>query len=377
MARLTAALIVRDEEALLPACLASLEGVADEIVVLDTGSRDRSAELARAAGARVHHHTWQDDFAAARNAALEAAAGDWILYIDADERVVGGRPATLAAQLRDPRNIGLTVLFSPAADYTPYLEHRLFRRHDEIRFTGSIHETHLPSLEALAKRRGLRIAHSELQLRHVGYDGEMERKHRRNLPLLEARLDEDPEHVYSWWHLGHTLLGLGHQAEAIAAWRRGLQASRDGGKQDGAAAMPYLALLQHEQPLEESLLEEALARFPDLPQLRWLRARMRIDQGSPELAVHDLIALSAVDPSRPVAADIAVNSELFEVLAPRSLAHIYLRLNRYGEAAVLFRRLERTPRVDEAERQELGVKARFAELRATDGKSVSNRLSED
>src|SRR5438552_2548557 len=84
---LTAAMIARDEERHLPACLASLADVVDEVVLVDTGSVDRTVEIARAHGATVLHHSWSDDFSAPRNLGLDNARGRWILYIDADERL--------------------------------------------------------------------------------------------------------------------------------------------------------------------------------------------------------------------------------------------------------------------------------------------------
>jgi glycosyltransferase involved in cell wall biosynthesis len=92
---LTLCLIARDEEALLPACLASVRGVVDQIIVADTGSTDRTAALALQAGAEVIDHPWQSDFSAARNAALSAATGDWILVLDADERLSAGSGAVI------------------------------------------------------------------------------------------------------------------------------------------------------------------------------------------------------------------------------------------------------------------------------------------
>ena len=77
-------MIVRDEEQHLPACLESIHNFVDEIVVVDTGSQDRSKDIARNYGARLFDFAWRDDFAAARNVALEQSRGAWILYIDAD-----------------------------------------------------------------------------------------------------------------------------------------------------------------------------------------------------------------------------------------------------------------------------------------------------
>ena len=80
-------MIVKDEADHLARCLRSAKPVVDDIVVVDTGSKDRSADIARAFGARVFEYAWQDDFAAARNVSISAAAGDWIFVLDADEVV--------------------------------------------------------------------------------------------------------------------------------------------------------------------------------------------------------------------------------------------------------------------------------------------------
>ncbi len=84
---LTASMIVRNEETVLEGCLASIQSLVDEVVIVDTGSTDRSKSIAQAFGARVFDFEWCDDFAAARNEALRWASGEWILYIDADERM--------------------------------------------------------------------------------------------------------------------------------------------------------------------------------------------------------------------------------------------------------------------------------------------------
>ena len=87
---LSAALIVRNEERFLVGCLDSLEGFVDEVVLVDTGSTDATPRIAADRGITVHTFPWADDFSAARNRALDLARGEWILYIDADERIRAG-----------------------------------------------------------------------------------------------------------------------------------------------------------------------------------------------------------------------------------------------------------------------------------------------
>ncbi|HEX5927950.1 MAG TPA: glycosyltransferase family 2 protein [Solirubrobacterales bacterium] len=146
---ISACVIARDEEERLPACLESL-GFCDEVVVVDSGSRDRTREIAAAAGARVVENPWPG-FGAQRNVALDHATGDWVLEIDADERVSPELGAEVRAFLADPpdgvrmtaipmRDLFLGAAMGPASRYPRY-RHRLFRRgafrHDESR---TVHE---------------------------------------------------------------------------------------------------------------------------------------------------------------------------------------------------------------------------------------------
>ena len=146
---LTACVIARDEEQRLPACLESL-AFCDEIVVVDSGSRDRTREIALEAGAQLVENPWPG-FATQRNVALDHASCDWVLEIDADERVSPELADDIRALLADPpRQVRMTAIpmrdvflggeLGPASRYPRY-RHRLFRRgafrHDESR---AVHE---------------------------------------------------------------------------------------------------------------------------------------------------------------------------------------------------------------------------------------------
>lgn len=236
---LSAALIVRDEERFLEGCLRSLGDRVDEIVVVDTGSIDRSRDIAGDLGARVLDFRWADDFAAARNAAVDASRGEWILYIDADERLVEFDRVDVEP-LAACNHVCYTVLFRPQAGFTRYREHRLFRNRPELRFRGVIHESLIPALDELVARERLQVGASPVAIDHHGYDGGIGHKHPRNLPLLRARVAQNPAHVYSWAHLGATLLGLGDAEGAERAWRRGVAIVRSRASATAADDLPYL-----------------------------------------------------------------------------------------------------------------------------------------
>jgi tetratricopeptide (TPR) repeat protein len=333
---LSAALIVRDEQAVLADCLGSIRDVVDEIVVVDTGSSDATPGIARELGARLFHHPWRDDFSLARNEALARARGRFILYIDADERLGPTSRAEVAALLADERAVAHTVLFRPQRGYTCYREHRIFRNDPRIRFHGVIHETMLPGIRAVAAGDGLRIVPSPLRIEHVGYEGDQERKHRRNLPLLRARLAEDPGHVFSWHHLGRALLALGDPAGAVDAWRRGIDVVRGGSAPSPADGLLYGSLLRHELDTggpTPGLLEEALSRFPGNHLLAWLRGRRLMADGRPDEAAPVFRRLAAIDGEALVDEQVAYDARIFGPWSLDALGLCCFRLGRFAESA--------------------------------------------
>ena len=107
--RLSVCMIVKNEERFLGQCLASVKDIADELIVIDTGSTDRTIEIAREHGAQVGHFEWCNDFAAARNVSIAPATGDWILFLDADEELSPAEKQNLPALL-DSDNVALIRL---------------------------------------------------------------------------------------------------------------------------------------------------------------------------------------------------------------------------------------------------------------------------
>jgi tetratricopeptide (TPR) repeat protein len=342
-AQLSAALIVRDEERFLEGCLRSLHGRVDEIVVVDTGSADRSRDIARDLGARVLDHHWTGDFAAARNAAVDAARGGWILYIDADERVAEFDADAVARLLADPGHACYTVLFRPATGYTRYREYRLFRNHPALRFRGVIHESILPALDELRRRTGLATGESPVALDHLGYDGGLAHKHARNLPLLRARLAADPDHVYSRDHLGTTLLGLGDEAGAEAAWRHAIAVVRASPTASPAESLPYFHLaefLLDRKRDAASLLDEGCRRFPENHSLAWLRARCLIEAGDFAGAMPLFARLAAIDADALAGGQLAFDASIFGAQAHAALGLCAFRLGCFADSAAHYARAE-------------------------------------
>jgi GT2 family glycosyltransferase/tetratricopeptide (TPR) repeat protein len=206
-------LIVRDEERLLPFCLASASRAVDEIVVVDTGSVDRSVAIAHAFGARVIEAPWDGSFARARNAGLEQVRSDWVLYLDADERLLDGPEkirALLGRTWREGFFLEVRNLTGErgcgTASVHPAL--RLFRNRPQYRFEGRVHEqvtrrmpTYLPQRFELA---GVGVLHHGYLAERVAERG----KSVRNLALLTREAHEAPS-PYVAFNLGSEYQRLG------------------------------------------------------------------------------------------------------------------------------------------------------------------------
>ena len=313
--RLTAALIVRDEEEHLTACLEGLSGIADEIVVVDTGSVDNSRDIAAQHGARVVNDPWRDDFAHARNIAIDAASGDWILYIDADERVK--LTGSLDPVLTDSRAVAASVRFQASSRLTPYREHRLFRNRTDIRFRGLIHETVMPDIRGLVKQGGLAIIEAPLTIRHLGYDRDLTHKHRRDRPMLLKAVEADPERIYLWHALGACELGLNRAGAAEAAWRRGLEVLRPRTAEPGDALIYSDLLSLHfsdiGHPIGDAgeLVDEANKNHQDDPLILWWTAQHFSGQGRFADARGRLVRLLEFGPDGPARGELGYDRALF------------------------------------------------------------------
>lgn len=364
----SATLIVRDEAAVIDACLASLVGVVDEIVVVDTGSRDDTVERARRYPVSLHSFAWADDFSAARNFAIAQASGDWILYIDADERLELPAPDVWARAIGDDGKLGWRVRLYPRVGWTAYAELRLFRNDPRIRFRGVIHEGVHAAIAEVRKTDPRDIGLCEIALRHVGYEGSQQHKVPRNLGLLRAYLADHPDRSYCWWHLGETLLLAGDEDEAIAAWRRGLVAARTEFAVDPeqSCSLPFVALIEalrrRGEPVED-ILDEALRLFPDNLALQWNKAKLAIERDDEAAARPALERLVVIDPDTFFDPLNSYDKSLFTHLAPEALALCHFRAGRFDEAATWYRRAA----LAAPDPQACLLKARLAEAKAIDG----------
>jgi len=254
-ALVSAALVVNDEEALLPQCLASLAGFADEVVVYDTGSSDRTVDIARAAGAIVIEGYWDDDFARARNAALEHCTGRWIVHLDADEELTGDRFGLrgLLASGAVPDGVHLMIdnLDDSGGVGSRHQACRVFRRL-RGRWVGALHEqVHARDGQTALATAVLGTA----TIRHHGYRSDLlagRNKTERNLRVAEAQLHEadDTNRQQVLLNLARTLYGAGRLDECLERASQARSLPERGAVRVGVLRIGTEALLALGRPRE-------------------------------------------------------------------------------------------------------------------------------
>ena len=225
--RISVCLITKNEERFVGRCLESVRDIADQIVVVDTGSLDWTPDIAKRFGAEVYSFMWVDDFSAARNAALEKATGDWILMLDADEELPAEQRENLRKLVEDKSAIAWRLPMvdegheDAGVSYVP----RLYRNAPALFYVGRIHEQIFASLEVRRAEWGLENKFGDAVLLHHGYTKELVKsrdKIARNLRLLRLANDEMPGEPNLLMNLGLELVrdgqidnGLMHYAEAV------------------------------------------------------------------------------------------------------------------------------------------------------------------
>jgi GT2 family glycosyltransferase/tetratricopeptide (TPR) repeat protein len=223
-------MIVKNEEANLPECLRSAADLVDEVVVVDTGSSDRTKESAAAGGARVIEFPWVDSFAAARNESLRHATKPWVFWLDADDRLDADNRRKLRAlfeRLQDENaaySMKCLCLPDPIHRSATAVDHvRLFRNHPEVRWRYRVHEQILPAI----RRLGDEVRFTDVIIQHVGYQDPAirSRKLERDFRLLRLEDNEHPDDPFTLFNLGALHQELGQSQQALPLLWRSLQRS--------------------------------------------------------------------------------------------------------------------------------------------------------
>lgn len=207
---ISACMIVKNEEAFIPECLASIKNLVNEIIIVDTGSTDKTMDLAEKYTKKIYSHPWENDFAKHRNQSIGYAEGEWILIIDADERLKTD-PETIERILSDPLAdaVGFRIINPCPQGNICFDSTRLFRNNRGYRYEGIVHN------QLVGPKR---ITLTEMEILHLGYDkGEdaARSKFERTAALLRRQLEEDPGNVFALINLAISCLTVKKIEDAL------------------------------------------------------------------------------------------------------------------------------------------------------------------
>ncbi len=236
--RLSQCMIVKNEEANIRRALSWGRGIVWEQIVVDTGSTDKTVEIAKEMGAKVFYFDWCDDFSAAKNYAIEQVSGEWIAFLDADEYFSKEDARKIPAVLENAEALAkkgnvihalCTEMFhlnDEGEVFSVGRHYRIFRNMKELRYCNRIHE----SLQMTNGTQMRYVMVKNLPIMHTGYQQSVrDKKGERNIPLLKKELEEHPENYDAWSYMGESCAGSGKTQEALSCMGRVIeQISRHG-----------------------------------------------------------------------------------------------------------------------------------------------------
>lgn len=267
--RISACYIVKNEEKNIGKSIASLQGMYDELIVVDTGSTDNTVNEAEKYGAQIYHFQWQNDFSKARNFALSKVTGDWIIFLDADNYYVGD--VDIREYLANiEKNSDIDGLLLPEYDVfhrelPPSRVARIFRNREYIRYRGAIHEV----IHGIGRNITLHLA-KDIKLMHSGSHADiMPDKLKRNLDLLLEDIAQNGENNAYYYYIAECYFGLQDYEKAIDYIRKAIASPVRHYREE---ANYYHILLesmrQCNYPGEEmaKIATEAIKKFPNMPE---------------------------------------------------------------------------------------------------------------
>lgn len=335
---LSVCMIVKDEEASLARCLSSIQGLADEIIIVDTGSTDKTKEIAAQFTRNIFDFSWCDDFAAARNESMKQATGDWILILDADEVLSSAHFPVLQQALYNKTVAGYRLLtrnysndsslsgwmpvqvdesmpLQTAQGWYPSVKVRLFRRHQDYAFSGKIHEM----VDEAIQRHAGTLAFLDVPVHHTGTVNGNTAKAEKYLELGKQKVFDNPTDAKAYYELGIHYKEVGDYARAEEAFMQSLSLD-----DSSISPMLNLAIVQQKQEKFDTAMEayrQVLNIKTDHPEAHDGLGFCYFKKGDfPQALNHYLRALK----SNPRHLDASINA-----------GALYEKMGRFDEAVIL------------------------------------------
>ncbi|SLM30721.1 hypothetical protein MTBBW1_2380045 [Desulfamplus magnetovallimortis] len=271
--KLSACMIVKNEEAMLERCLNSIKHLVDEIIIVDTGSTDRTVKIAQSFNTRIFHHPWEDDFSRHRNQSISYATGDWILVIDADEELDATAitknklKETLKKKSKNENALFIPVLEKNiAGEVTNTIKRvRFFRNNADFIYRGTVHNT--PEYKGGA-------GELDLNLFHYGYalpEEKMQERYKRTSYLLHRRVEQNTDDYHAYFYLSQLCMQMNEEDKGIEYAKRCLDLLKTVQEKDADIHFYYsiyhilsITLIDKEDyDTALEIVQEGLEKLPD------------------------------------------------------------------------------------------------------------------
>lgn len=219
-------MIVKDEEKNIKRCLESIKEIADEIIIVDTGSKDNTVEIAKEYNAKIIFHNWNNDFSEVRNISLNQATKNWILFLDADEEIDKEDGLKLKNILKT--NLHLEAFYLRLINIIDKVEIgdsivlRVFKNNPKYRFEGKIHEQVIGCIQSNSGINS--IGSTDIKIKHYGYDPNlvnMDNKQNRNINILLS-YNQNEKDGYFYYSLGNEYAGIKDYKKALECFYNAL-----------------------------------------------------------------------------------------------------------------------------------------------------------
>lgn len=340
--KISLCMIVKDEEQFLSACLKSVQSVVDEIIIVDTGSKDKTIEIAQSFNAKIIEIPWEDDFAKARNVSLENATCEWVLQLDADEQFEE-KDAELLFSLMgkyDTEAFFLQVInhnYDLTGDRLAFPSVRLWKNHPNYRFKGALHEQITSSIVKINSNKPIPI--TPVRIHHYGYSEaviQQKNKTERNLRIALKEVQNKPEFAFGHYNLAMEYARQGKLQLAVEEFQSALTLYNDSEFWVSSlfrnCASTLLKLRKYKEAIQ--ILDRGLSKFPDYIDLIFEKATCHIELKEYPQAV-GLLHQCIVTPENP---KYPIQKGLSREKAYFALGHCYMRLNRFDEGMDSFKR---------------------------------------
>ncbi|WP_171683578.1 glycosyltransferase family 2 protein [Paenibacillus planticolens] len=343
-----AAILTYNEAANIAGCIQALLGAVDEIIVIDSSTDETPTIAMQFPKVKVVRIQWEEDFAAARNKGLHYVQSDWVLWVDADERLV---PED-AASVREAAGVFNHVPDAPilhawhlnqvnGSVRHDFSQVRMFPAHRGLLYFGRIHEQ-VGTVKGIYQHDTYRRA-VKIRLNHTGYEptvmsnkGKLERNHR----LLQIMIQEEPSNPGHWLFLGRESLGLGYEEQAYSALleaeRLGLQTKAFGRMPEVYRLLIQLMLQRKSYAEAEAYCHKAIAAHPEFPDAHYLLAQVRIRQADDLLRLAESNIKMALTSLPAYRGNVSADYQIGEWKAEASLGELAMRSGKLARAEKIF-----------------------------------------